>query len=469
MAERVCRILAGAAVAGLWAGACAPVADGGARRSQEPTTSTQNGSIIASPGHTLSEVPAVDGGGRPSLGSTPLPCDLDAVLATSCRSCHSANPGLLAPMALTSREDLMAEAVSDRSRSVYELMLTRVHHDAAPMPPAPSRRLSPAELAVIDAMAEDGPALAAADGCVAPTPIIHEGSTLSPADVGTCYPLKAHQQSVAGDLTPHVVEPGEHYSCFYLDMPWPAGAQAVELRAKPGPAAHHIMLFEEASAAPAGKVLAQQPHCVSGNPQLPLAIWVGGQALEQRMPDGVGLQLPASAAGRKLLMEIHYENPGEPIQDDSGYEICVAAAPRPNTASVSLLGTAAYALPPGQAADIKGTCTPNHAGDIHIFRSFPHMHARGRRFEASITRFNGAQEPLLDTAFDSNNQRLYDLDAVLRPGDRMNMTCGFVNDTERTITSGFGTDDEMCNHFVYAWPAGALSPASVGSWAACVL
>jgi hypothetical protein len=30
-----------------------------------------------------------------------------------------------------------------------------------------------------------------------------------------------------------------------------------------------------------------------------------------------------------------------------------------------------------------------------------------------------------------------------------------------TIYSGFSVDSEMCNHFVYAWPAGAISNGTI--------
>lgn len=47
--------------------------------------------------------------------------------------------------------------------------------------------------------------------------------------------------------------------------------------------------------------------------------------------------------------------------------------------------------------------------------------------------------------------------------------CHYRNDTERTVAQGFTSDDEMCNHFVYAWPADALSLAGLGTSVPCVL
>ena len=53
--------------------------------------------------------------------------------------------------------------------------------------------------------------------------------------------------------------------------------------------------------------------------------------------------------------------------------------------------------------------------------------------------------------------------ALLHPGDSLITTCHFQNDTNAFIFSGFGTGDEMCIHFVYAWPAGVLYGAGEGA------
>src|SRR5689334_22329265 len=73
-------------------------------------------------------------GGRESLGHTPLPCNVQHVLATSCQGCHAADPGAQAPMALVSFEDLTAPAISDPSLKVYELIERRIHADQNVMP-----------------------------------------------------------------------------------------------------------------------------------------------------------------------------------------------------------------------------------------------------------------------------------------------------------------------------------------------
>ena len=138
-------------------------------------------------------------------------------------------------------------------------------------------------------------------------------------------------------------------------------------------------------------------------------------------------------------------------------EVCTAARPRPNAADVTVLGVSLFQLPAAQRTTIEGSCAPGHEGTINVFRSYPHMHARGVAMDSTIVRADGRQEPLLDVGFDFNNQRMLDTPAVLQMGDRVVTRCHFLNDSDAPIISGFNAGNEMCNRFVYAWPAGALS------------
>jgi hypothetical protein len=70
--------------------------------------------------------------GAPPVTSSSLPCDVDAVLASNCRQCHTAPPRFGAPMPLVTYADLEAPARSDPTKKVYELVEQRVHDDARP-------------------------------------------------------------------------------------------------------------------------------------------------------------------------------------------------------------------------------------------------------------------------------------------------------------------------------------------------
>lgn len=76
-----------------------------------------------------------------------------------------------------------------------------------------------------------------------------------------------------------------------------------------------------------------------------------------------------------------------------------------------------------------------------------------------------ATAPVIDVPFDFNNQLTYDIDAVLRPGERLIATCEFHNDTDRPILAGESSQDEMCVNFITAWPADALLTGRNGAGA----
>lgn len=77
-----------------------------------------------------------------------LPCDVDAVLATYCRSCHGDTP-IGTTFSLSTRDDLLAPAPSDAAKSVGEQSVARMTDDAMPMPPMPATRPGADEIAVI--------------------------------------------------------------------------------------------------------------------------------------------------------------------------------------------------------------------------------------------------------------------------------------------------------------------------------
>ena len=80
--------------------------------------------------------------------ATNLPCDVQAILAANCQSCHGLWPAGGAPMSLVTYDDLIAPAKSDPTRSVAELCVARIQSATAPMPPTPPP-MSSADIATL--------------------------------------------------------------------------------------------------------------------------------------------------------------------------------------------------------------------------------------------------------------------------------------------------------------------------------
>jgi hypothetical protein len=423
--------------------------------------------------------------GRPSTGSTALPCDVNTILKTSCQSCHALTPISGVPMALVTWEDTQQPSVSNPALTVHDMMKMRIHSTTMPMPPT---GMLPADsLATLDAWL-DGGAIAGTD----PTckPMTETGPTMPPPDSENCYEIRAHANSIPGDTAPLMVS-GEHYAWFYFDAPWPAGAQGVYFETLPGQhpeIIHHWLIYAEDNTAPALGCASPQPngtvvypvsngnHCSS--PTL-VAGWAPG-ANNNDLPPDVGMKL--DGANRKMSMEIHFFNKtDQALPSDAGVKICtVEKKLRANTATVSWLGTeGGINIPPmAQDSTAKGVCTPQFNGDIHVIRSWPHMHLLGRKMESTILRKDGTREPVSPMGgwpFDFNSEVSWKTEFVIHPGDKIETVCHYTNTTNKTVRVGFENEFEMCFNFTLAYPANALvnknwaggSTSLTGSSTAC--
>ncbi len=78
------------------------------------------------------------GGGMPVVLSADLPCDVYALLSTSCWACHGPTPAGGAPQSLVTPAELEAPSPAYPAQSNAQRMLARMASPTAPMPPAAS-------------------------------------------------------------------------------------------------------------------------------------------------------------------------------------------------------------------------------------------------------------------------------------------------------------------------------------------
>lgn len=110
------------------------------------------------------------GGGGSSPPASDLPCDLAAVLAAKCVSCHGAPLSGGATFTLTSRADLVAPSPTWAGQTIAQRSLVRMQAATSPMPPA-GPAATAAELATLQSWIAAGtPAgsCGTGDGGVAP-------------------------------------------------------------------------------------------------------------------------------------------------------------------------------------------------------------------------------------------------------------------------------------------------------------
>jgi hypothetical protein len=180
------------------------------------------------------------------------------------------------------------------------------------------------------------------------------------------------------------------------------------------------------------------------------------------LPADVGIEV-----GRGLFMlEAHYNNADNPeTTDQSGVRVCLSNRLRPKVASVSWLGVEAFSIP-ANTVDyaVANRCRPGPTEPIHLLRVWPHMHPAGTRAGVRVDRADGTSQSLHNAPFMVDAQRSYPIPVVLEPGDSLVTQCFYNNPSDRTLTTGVDEFGELCNHFVVAYPAYALTNSTPSWW-----
>jgi hypothetical protein len=243
------------------------------------------------------------------------------------------------------------------------------------------------------------------------------------------------------------------YQCFVYDQAFDAPTQALAIypRIDNKSVVHHWLLYvtEEVDVA---KITTQ---CGSFATNSMLLAGGGPGGGDWYMPKHVGVDLGKG----KFILEVHYNNIGaQAAVDRSGARICTTRNLRPETAVISWLGNQLFTIPArANGFQVAGRCKPTVTKPIHLLRSWPHMHLLGTRMTMRVDRADGSSAPVFDVPFSFQAQKNVDANVVLQPGDSLLTTCSFDNPNDYTVGVGERASDEMCNNFVVAYPAGALT------------
>ena len=71
---------------------------------------------------------------------------------------------------------------------------------------------------------------------------------------------------------------------------------------------------------------------------------------------------------------------------------------------------------------------------------------------------------LHDDVFSFDNQRAYALTPPVnvKTGDQFTVTCSYTNNSDKNVTFGQNTEDEMCVNFITVYPKGGFSCSAAG-------
>lgn len=422
---------------------------GGAENPLVPGTSTE-GNVVP---------------GGITTASANVPCDIAAIVSEHCTTCHSETPKFNAPMALTSADAFSAPAPITGSEAVRAVARRRVNAEGAARMPPPGtvEALEPAELAALNAWLDSGAPAAATGGCAIDDVSVLPGGTAEllprPASTGTalgpyegwdddgveCYPFVTYQP---GDKEApfRVGTAVDKYMGFGFKPPWEGTRFVRAFRSiiDNDQVLHHWILFEE-------------PSAVDGQAAEILGAHPGGAMMHGWAPGGTDLYFTPDLGMRmegnsNYLLEVHYNSNDPNAVDASGLEICVTDKVPENEGIISWLGTDAIS-----GTSSSGTCAPRADEPIHIVAATPHMHLKGTHMKVTLERASGGTEVVHDEPFGFENQRGYQEDIRLQPGDKLTTTCSY----NAPSTFGKGTNEEMCYWFALAYPAGALTDGAL--------
>ena len=282
-----------------------------------------------------------------------------------------------------------------------------------------------------------------------------------PTDCEERYTVVAHGVSQPGDKTKFSVSGAmsrDFHQCFLFKAPW--GTSVVQaLRFRPivddARVVSRFALYGlQSSSGADGQVGAS--GCRNG---AYLHGWAPG-ANETPLPPDVGLQMP-SGPNAFVALEIHYDNSAghRDAEDASGLEFCVTKKLRKNTASVHVLGSTNFSLPPRTQTSVSNTCDPATTQPVTLVSVLPQMNRLATRSRLVLNRSGSPSITLQDVPFDVASQITYPLSAIVNNGNTLTTTCTYNNTTSSPVRFGTSLNDENCYAFVTAYPAGALSAA----------
>jgi len=358
-------------------------------------------------------------------------------------------------MPLATWDDLQAPAKTDSTKKVFQLVGTRIHDDARPMPQPPNPRLNSQDTQTLDRWI----------GRSAPQGNV----TCASQDAGADGPMTA---GCTPDVNLVAQTPwqmpliNDIYTCYGVDVPVTGSRQIITIRPRVDNKSivHHIVLY-------------QAPNSVSGTPAPCQAFGMATWPFVYAWAPGVGdFELPQEAGFpmsgmMHYVVQVHYNN----IQkvsgqtDNSGFGLCTTDQLRPNDADVVAFGSENFSIPAHSTMQLTCDYTlPPTLDGRKTFGTFLHMHKIGVAISNTITPQAGSAVVLgTDPNYSFNAQQWAPLapQPTFHFGDKMTTICKWTNNSDIAVKFGENTEDEMCFAFAAYYPKANLLSWALPSYA----
>lgn len=389
------------------------------------------------------------GGGTPDAGPTWYQ-DVQPIVQARCQGCHVADG--IGPFPLGSYAEVKQRhgmvAASVESRSMPPWMPAETCGLSGKPAPAykDSRALTQAEIDTIVAWSEAG----APEGNAATQVTVDAGfEGLTDAHV-TLEPTE--------DFTPPSGTGRDVYRCFDLGEAPLENVTGIEFLPGVPAEVHHAILYvgkaEEVAARDA-----QDPglgwECFGG-PGLPSnGLFVGAYAPSTpptRYPSRTGVGVGGPDFNRYVL-EVHYnlDNMGGVGKPDRT-KVKLRYTVDPNTVTAYLIPVSKhrFEIPPGAVGYSTMGTEKNPVGlPLRVWGVFPHMHQKGRSISVYDKEDDQCLVDIPRWDFHWQQGYLFTQPIEVGPDAEVKLRCTWDNPTDRSVTWGENTDDEMCLAFLY--------------------
>jgi hypothetical protein len=169
-------------------------------------------------------------------------------------------------------------------------------------------------------------------------------------------------------------------------------------------------------------------------------------------PTGVGIKV---SAGQQIHLNLHLYNAGdEPLTGESAIWVKSQPTPPPTLAEMVFAGSFNVYLQPNatMTQTVTGECQAT--SDYSLFALWPHMHKLATKQLVEHVSTSGTAI-LHEQPYMFEEQKYWPQQPLVqvKTNDKIRVTCSYINDTNKTVTWGDSSDQEMCFAGLYRYPA----------------
>jgi hypothetical protein len=388
---------------------------------------------------------------EPAQEKAPAPTytkDVASILQAKCQNCHRRHQ--VGPFALETYEQARKRA--------HDIAAVTDLRSMPPWKPTPGvgpklkhdQSLTSAEIAVLAAWADAGAPRGDAKD-LPPPRTFAVGWKLGPPDL-ILEPAEGFPVQAAGR---------DIYRCFVLptNLARDSYLEAVDYAAGEPGIVHHLIAYVDATGR-ARTLDAADPgpgYTANSGPGIDaseLGFWTAGTE-PHRLPDGVGILLPAQA---DVIVQVHYHPSGKAGNDKTRVGLYFARKPVKQALHWNNASSYNFRLPAGER-NIEVKASWYIPVDMEALAVSPHMHLLGHDMHMSVTFPNGRTQSLIEIAdWDPSWQSAYYFQKriPLPAGSVVKVVAHFDNSAHsrnpnqppKLVKFGPNFDDEMCVGYI---------------------